>query len=206
MMFGEDPRLPMDLVFGRPPLSNEISDYEYVNWLEDTLHELHDKARATTDKRVRAIKDYHDRGQRGKPFETGDMVWILKPVPDKGQRKWQRRYLGPYRVVTKISNTTYQVQDIKPPFEQKKVHFNRLKKCTLPEGAFTGIPSYTEHDEVDREQMKNASEEESEEEDEETIIVMPQRNTRPATPVRVPIRRKTPLRQYPLRNRRRRIL
>ncbi|KAK3916483.1 Retrovirus-related Pol polyprotein from transposon 412 [Frankliniella fusca] len=75
-------------------------------------------------------KQYYDRraGEDVK-FYVGQRVYLAVKVKKKGLgRKWRRRYSGPWRIVERLSPTTFKIRTI---FEQKPqvytVHCNRLK-------------------------------------------------------------------------------
>lgn len=135
MMFGHRMNTFPTLVFGRPP-TEEVCEHAYVNWLEDTLQDIHDKARQGLNTTIRAMKKRYDKHARGTPFEVSDLVWVKKGHFEPHNRgKFKHHFKGPYRILQKESPITYLLQNLTPPYEEAKVHFNRLKKAQLSEAS-----------------------------------------------------------------------
>ena len=131
LMFGHNPRLPVDMVFGQPPMAEELPEYEYNVWLEDTMYALNEQARNNLIAAMQSTKDRADKRRFGKPLQKGDFVWLLKGAFESGSRKFQRAYTGPFKVVIKLSDTSYRLKQMKDEFREFNAHFNRLKKCNL---------------------------------------------------------------------------
>lgn len=80
-------------------------------------------------------KNYNNNQRRDLSFEVGDFVY-LKVMPLKGVQRFQMkgklapRYIGPYRIVQRRGEVSYQLQlpaeltGIHPVF-----HVSQLKKC-----------------------------------------------------------------------------
>ena len=41
MITGESARVALDMAWGPPPLAEDLPELEYVNWLQETLYEIH---------------------------------------------------------------------------------------------------------------------------------------------------------------------
>ena len=130
MAMGESARVSLDLAWGAPPIVEDLEEQEYVAWLRETMHEIHDYALKTMAHTIQTTKDRFDKGQFGKPYQKDDLVWKLKGKFESGSRKFQRRYEGIYIVLEKKSNTSYHIKHLKTHVEEI-VHFNRLKKAFL---------------------------------------------------------------------------
>ena len=128
LVMGELARLPMDLIWGPPPIEEYISETTYVSWLRKTLHNIHEYARIQLETSIQVVKDRVDKGQCGKPYVKGDLVWLLKGEFSAGSRKFQRKYQGPFVVLEKPSDVSYHIEHVKNGSRQL-VHFNRLKRC-----------------------------------------------------------------------------
>ena len=66
---------------------------------------------------------------RGTPYEVGDSVWYYYPRKyTRKSPKWQRCYIGPYRVTRVLPPVNYVIQrsEKSKPFV---VHADKLKKC-----------------------------------------------------------------------------
>ena len=58
------------------------------------------------------------------------MVWLYSPVVAKGKsKKLHHPWLGPYRIIKKLSDLTYRVQHHLNMKKRTVVHFDRLKPC-----------------------------------------------------------------------------
>ncbi len=87
---------------------------------------------------------YNDKAH-GKPFEQGDLVWLHSTVVPKGVgRKLHHPWTGPFRVVKKLSDSVYRLQNPRSSRNRLIVHFDRLKLC--PEGVrLPTIPPKQKH-------------------------------------------------------------
>ena len=66
----------------------------------------------------------------GKPFVTGDLVWLFYPAVPRGHsKKHHHPWSGPYRVIAKLSETDYRVKKMTGQKTVRVVHFDRLKSC-----------------------------------------------------------------------------
>ena len=67
----------------------------------------------------------------GLRFAPGDMVWLYRPVIEKGVApKFHEPWTGPYKVTKRLSDITYEIQD-EAKSKTKIVHLDRIKKATL---------------------------------------------------------------------------
>ncbi len=77
----------------------------------------------------RRQKEIYDAKVHGKPFSAGDLVWLFNPAVPRGQaRKFHRPWVGPYKVLDRVSKVTYRIQHT---YTRRKtvVHFDRLELC-----------------------------------------------------------------------------
>ena len=131
MVMGPDPvRLPLDFAWGAPPIVEDIDEPDYVAFLREAMYDIHDYALTNLNTSLATSKDRFDKGQFGKPYKKGDLVWRLKGRFDAGSRKWQKRYDGVFIVVEQLSNTSYHIKHLKNHREEI-IHFNRLKPASL---------------------------------------------------------------------------
>ncbi|GFY71421.1 uncharacterized protein TNIN_484401 [Trichonephila inaurata madagascariensis] len=70
--------------------------------------------------------------------QPGELVLVFTPFRKDGlSEKLLRRYFGPYRVVKKLSEVTYEVEELGPSPQRRKptqvVHVLRMKKYYTPE-------------------------------------------------------------------------
>ena len=68
----------------------------------------------------------------GDQFDQGDLVWLHNPVVPRGQsRKLHCPWTGPFKVVKRLSDAVYRIQDTRPKQKRSRivVHYDRLKPC-----------------------------------------------------------------------------
>ena len=142
LMFGRQARLPVDLYnIPMPKAAAEVS--EYASQLHQRFTSAYDSVRATMNTKQLRQKEQYDSRVHGKSLVPGDLVWLFNPALPRGQaRKFHRPWVGPYRILDKISVANYRIQHV---FNNKRtvVHFNRLKRC--PPGIRLPHPCRTSH-------------------------------------------------------------
>lgn len=128
LVFGRELRLPVDLVYGRPPEEQQRPVTEFVQNLVNVTEEVHKFARANLRMASDHMKQYHDVEADGVQFDPGDLVWLYNPRRKKGiSPKLTSPWQGPYRVLKRINDLVYRVQ-MTPKGKPKVVHHNRLWK------------------------------------------------------------------------------
>ena len=129
LMFGRQARMPIDLMYGTPD-GVEQSPSQYASNLRSTLENAYRRVREQTGTQLDRQKDFYDARVHGKPYSEGQLVWFHSPVVPKGTaRKFHRPWTGPYKVVKRINDTTYRIEDVQARRRRKVVHFDRLKPC-----------------------------------------------------------------------------
>ncbi|MEO1149251.1 MAG: hypothetical protein AAFY26_27425, partial [Cyanobacteria bacterium J06638_22] len=102
---------------------------EYVQQLQQVLHDTHALARDQLGYSLLRRKKYYDRKQHVSEVDVGDLVYVLNGASKKGHsRKLQSIYCGPYLVTHRISDILYQIQGRNGKGKQV-VHHDRLKLC-----------------------------------------------------------------------------
>ena len=131
LMFGREPRVPVDVMFPSPDhsvIGSSSSPKKYADVLRASLSKSYERVRLYSKKKQQHQKQFYDRGARGSPYQVGDIVSLHDPVVKKGHsRKFHRPWKGPFKVVKLLGSTTYRIQDCKNSGKRKVVHFNRLK-------------------------------------------------------------------------------
>ena len=75
-------------------------------------------------------REYYDKKIHGQSYKQGDLVWLHSPVVPRGRaKKLHRPWSGPFKVVRRISDATYCIQDVQRGRHRLVVHFDRLKRC-----------------------------------------------------------------------------
>ena len=119
--------LPVDLMYG---VSSTMRDLEYcpsnyVEWLRDVTMYAHEFARKNLKKAAIRQKKYFDRTSSDREFPVGSWVWWW--FPPKGKQKFGRGWTGPYLIIRKMSEITYEIQR-QPTSRSRVVHVDSLKK------------------------------------------------------------------------------
>lgn len=127
LTFGRELRLPIDLVYQYP--STAISDESsYLKKLQQSLEEIHDMARQHLKLSSEATKCRYDMRSHPQTFSDGEQVWFYSPTRKKGYcPKLQTDWIGPAKVVEKISDLVYRIQ-LPGKKANKVIHVNRLAK------------------------------------------------------------------------------
>ncbi|GFY65584.1 uncharacterized protein TNIN_248901 [Trichonephila inaurata madagascariensis] len=91
---------------------------------------------------IQQLDDAYDARHRSVSYRPGELVWVFTPVRKVGlSEKLLKRYFGPYRVVRKLSDVTYEVEELEPSPRRRKstqvVHVLRMKKYYTPEAPGT---------------------------------------------------------------------
>ncbi|XP_055924631.1 uncharacterized protein LOC129956721 [Argiope bruennichi] len=112
LLHGRDAETTLDTMLPFSP--NDVDD-DYVAKMVARAEESRQLARVRTlgaqDKDRRRYNAKH----RMVSYAPGDLVWIYTPVRKVGlSEKLLRRYFGPYQVLRRLSDVTYEVQDFDP--------------------------------------------------------------------------------------------
>lgn len=125
IMLGRDIVSPVDLIIGNPPSTpSPPCPVEYVEWLQVVLADTYNFVSENLRQAAVKQKKYYDRGLKPREFVENDFVWRWYP-PIAGL-KLGLGWTGPFKVIRKITDVTYQIQkDPKSPY--KVVHVDQLK-------------------------------------------------------------------------------
>jgi transposase InsO family protein len=129
MMYGREMNLPVDLQFptnsdfeGRPDCPSE-----YVEWVRRSIASAHDFARTHLGRsRARQKKGYDAHTKPKEPYKVGDLVRYYYP-PSMNCNKFARPWLGPYKVLTKVTEVDYKISKVSHPDKTRVVHYDTLK-------------------------------------------------------------------------------
>ena len=128
-MYGREPRLPIDIVYGtQSPSPTDVDNFvqQSHKLMEQAYHRVHDHLSAGHQRQ----KDIYDIRVHGKPYQEGDAVWLLDPVVAEGQsKKFHHPWKGPFCILKRISDCDYLVELSAGKRTQTILHFNRLKLC-----------------------------------------------------------------------------
>ena len=98
-----------------------LSSSEYANQLKSSLTDAYEKVRVKATQQLHHQKKLYNKKVHGKPYEVGSHVCSHR------YQKEGRAWSGPFVIVKRLSDVTYQVQDIHNRRKRVVVHFNCLK-------------------------------------------------------------------------------
>jgi hypothetical protein len=130
LLYGRDPILPIDLLFGTLDVPPFIGMSQYAQDLTARLRAAFDRV---SKKQAEARSQYENHPIQSSAknpliFAPGDQVLLYKPNSPKGvhPKIWQR-WVGPYRVLLSISPHVYQITPVNGRPAPENVHISRLK-------------------------------------------------------------------------------
>ena len=125
LMLGREIIMPVDLMY--PPTEHQgyRCHIEYVEWVKCTLQDNFEKARQQLGVAVEQQKHYYDMRTKTQKYKEGDFA--LRFYPPNLKNKLKSPYLGPYRIMVKLGEVTYQIQQ-HPTSKPLVVHLDHLKR------------------------------------------------------------------------------
>ena len=110
LMFGRQVRMPVDIMYGTPtPQLSPITAYatQLKKSLENAYQHVREKMGYCLDRQ----KELYNCKAHGKPFKQGELVWLHCPAVPRGKsKKFHCPWVGPFRIVRKVSDATYCIQ------------------------------------------------------------------------------------------------
>jgi len=130
LLYGRDPRLPVDAALCPKQAQKQLSLKEYGVELVRKLGSAWESARTCVKRAQKNQKAYYDRKSRNSNFMVGERVFLFKPAEKTGEnRKLARPYHGPYRIVDVTSNNASLCRVDRPHEEPVLVALSRLRRC-----------------------------------------------------------------------------
>ena len=130
LMYGSNPRLPMEVISGEVKIRGKIPEVKFVEELQQTLRKQYEVV-SKQDRKNREKDICKLKNQRGQlqELEVGDVVMVFTPqAPAGAKRKLVSMWRGPYKIIEKKSSVTYLVEhQLIAPMPNQVVHRNRLK-------------------------------------------------------------------------------
>ena len=126
VIFGNDLRLPADLKFGTCLKRQELG--HYAQELRKELNDVHASVRARTKIMSDRMKARYDKAINSNGFQEAALVMLYNPRRKRGLcPKLQCNWEGPYKVIKRINDVVYRIQDnSKKRAKLKVVHLERL--------------------------------------------------------------------------------
>lgn len=129
LLFGREPRLPVDLAFGIDSGTNDKPSYtEYVQDLQKQLREAFEIANKNADLSRKKQKANYDLKARAAKLEVGDRV-LVKILAHDGKHKLADKWANEIYVVTEQPNLNIPVYKVKQEDgngSEKTLHRNHL--------------------------------------------------------------------------------
>ena len=131
IMFGRE-RTLAGLPWDPPRECQEASDF-----FAEMKHIDEEVARFMSEAHEKWANRINAHRKAGTPPAVGDWVWYLRPR-EVGGNKLQSWWLGPYKVVERVGERSYQVRT--PRGEVLDVHLDQIKPCHWEMPESSGIP------------------------------------------------------------------
>ena len=124
------PKLPTPAALS-PTVTRAIAELkEYGTELHSRMSEAWELAQLQITRAQKKQKTAYDRGTSGKPFQSGERVFLFKPAEQTGaRRKFARPFHGPYRLLEVSSNTARICPVDQPGSKPLLVALSRLRRC-----------------------------------------------------------------------------
>ena len=130
LVYGRDPRLPIESVLSPPKARNIIGLQEYGSEIVSKMSDPWELARQCIGRAQKRQKTFYDQRSRSAKFRVGDRVFLFKPSTKTGEtRKFARPFHGPYRVLELGVNTAKIRRVDRPQDEPVLVAIDRLRQC-----------------------------------------------------------------------------
>ena len=111
LMFGRRARLPIDILYGTNQPSSQIVS-EFVSDMETTLEYAYRLVCDHIELKQDRQKELYDRGRHGEFYNVKDSVLLHSSIVPRGaSRKLHQPWTGSYKIVKKLANVTYRVQN-----------------------------------------------------------------------------------------------
>ncbi|CAG2233136.1 unnamed protein product [Mytilus edulis] len=126
IMLGREVCLPIDIIAGTPPSETEFEcPIKYVEWIKDAMQESFAFAHEKLEASFLRQKRFYDVKLKIRSFEKDQLVWYW--YPPHAKRKLGVGWTGPYKIIRKISEVTYQIESSLTK-KMKIVHVDHLKR------------------------------------------------------------------------------
>ncbi|XP_074657113.1 uncharacterized protein LOC141910281 [Tubulanus polymorphus] len=152
-MHGREPVLPADVAL---EVQSKLvsSDREYLEHIVESIHTALRIALDNLERSQRRMKEKYDKKSNPRSYNPGDYVWIFSPHLKKDvMRKFAHKFHGPFVILSKMSDVTYKVYNVREnkPTEQV-VNVNRMKPYTHPDDILIDI-DYVDDKDVESENL-----------------------------------------------------
>ncbi|KAK3736572.1 hypothetical protein QZH41_003146 [Actinostola sp. cb2023] len=127
LMFGRQVRIPLDVMMGEVA-ETECSYSDFVSDLRDKLVQAYHDVRQNLRGAQCRQKDAFDKGVKGKSYQPGDLMLRYSPQLKTGEAsKFHRQWEGPFVILNRITEVTYQITKESGSRKSTVVHFKNLQ-------------------------------------------------------------------------------
>jgi hypothetical protein len=138
IMFGRDPRLPLDLYSQEASLEAAVDRVKYASLQSESCKVVWDLVKEIQQVSNQKNKTRYDKSHKPVAFEVGSQVLVWVPPRVVGSHKLERKFRGPFTVLAKKSAVTYKVKRVATGRELV-VHVNRMAPY-FDQGAWNDVP------------------------------------------------------------------
>ena len=111
LMYGRKPKVPLDLIFSKLKIELFLDPAGYAIQVKNAFNKAFELVIQNRDLSMQKNKVAYDRHVRAANFELTDLVWVLDTAKTVGKSsKLARKWRGPYKILAKINQSTYQDQ------------------------------------------------------------------------------------------------
>ena len=164
LLYGRDPKIAMNLLFGLP---NQPEDIEQV---EDKLIRMKVAYHVVRQTLKEAFQNYskrYNQNKKDRSLAIGDLVFRRGKLPIGPNRKFKQRFVGPYRIINKGTNgVTYTLKNIST-HKKYRVHVDNIRLAHQHKGNYHPYP-IIDNDEDD--DLQEANDSDNDEDDPQSII------------------------------------
>ena len=148
LVYGRNVRGPLDVLKEAWAANTRSSEsvVSYVLMMQERLEKLREIVRENLEDAQATQKEWYDRNARNREFQPGDQVLILLPTTSN---KLLAEWRGPYPVVRKVSNVTYEVKVTDSHKKNRIFHVNMLRGWKSPTAALFVAQEVSETEEED---------------------------------------------------------
>lgn len=128
LMFGRQPRLPVDIILGIPHVGNTADTEEFAQHTRDNLQTAFELARRNLTERADKQAENNSKLKPYPVFQPGQEILVYRPYQDSDgpNPKLLLPWRGPYIVCSQLSPVVYRVR-LKNDTREVSVHLAHIK-------------------------------------------------------------------------------
>ncbi|MCP4487896.1 MAG: DDE-type integrase/transposase/recombinase [Gammaproteobacteria bacterium] len=128
LLYGRDPHLPIEAALSTPKKVQMRDIESYVEDVQESLQQAWDLARKNIHRAQQRQQQNFNQKVNQVEYRVGQKVWLSAPfVPPGKTKKFARKYIGPFRIISINRPNAAIVPVSRPNKEPKVVHCERLK-------------------------------------------------------------------------------